>query len=312
MGFWDARLSDLEARGVQFSDEEVEILERGGRVVHLHPLEEAEDGGWPGSERDGKGEVVLTVEVLRTTSPLDRYNSPWKQEFQSVAEALDGTYGRRRWTAFPVYPAVVDLELPKGNSHWLDGHHIEWRAEELNPYAWWNCIPYDPSMDQALGVLMQAQSKRIAEAMWESYHWIADTWRNYMDPLDAWLYTFHPNLISDEDRDNIVESYAANYGGDDDEIERSLRSMGEEMDAFYKVGAINFPTGLEVNGHLIENPYPEVEATGLLPWKPMEQYIPAHEVEAWNLWNRMTARRRLGLSVTDEHPNGTLTKEDIE
>lgn len=297
MGFWDARLSDLEARGVQFSEDEVEILERGGYVVHLHPQEGAEPYG--DTERDASGEIVLTVEVVRAVSPLDLYSPAWQKVAVSVAEYFDKHFHRSEWTSWPAYTGLLDLEMPTDTYLGWDTCMHECRAEDLNLYSWWNCVPYTPEMDPALKVLIKAQADRHAAALWNEMYWLSDLWQNHLDPLDCWIWERHPAALDEEDKTQILAVVVDEITGDEEQAYEWIRITAAELDALYQCGAIPFPEKIQANnGYEIPHPYPDVEPTGALPWRPLEDFIPAHEVEAFDLWRRLNARRRFGLART--------------
>lgn len=310
MGFWDARLSDLEARGVQFSEDEVEILERGGYVVHLHPQEGAEPYG--DAERDASGEIVLTVEVVRAVSPLDLYSPAWQKVPVSVAEYFDKHYHRREWTSWPAYTGLLDLEMPTDTYLGWDTCMHECRAEDLNLYSWWNCVPYTPEMDPALRVLIKAQADRHAAALWNEMYWLNDLWQNYLDPLDCWIYTMHPHVLSEEQEHEIMATVVNEIAHDEEQALEWIKQTAAEMDELYRTGAIPFPDSITVNDVEIPNPYPHVTPTGCLPWRPLEEFIPPHEVEALDLWNRLNARRRLGLARTPRLGQRGLYMETVD
>lgn len=294
MGFWDARLGDLEAAGVRFSDEEVDALERGGRLLHLHPFENAERQSYAVTERDPSGEVVLTLEVIRAISPLDRYLADWKKENITVAGVLDRDVGRERWTAFPAYVGVVDTSIQEC---FFEHPYLDYRADELHTYAWWNCIPFEDSMLPALRVLDRAQTDRHRESLWDEYGWITDMWENCIDPFDCWTLYYRPDLLNDDDTNLIMSSLENEWGIDIRDVESEVRMVAEAMNDIYSHGIWPFPLTKE-DGTPADTRYEGIDALGALPWQPLEHFIPPHEIEALALWQRINARRRHGLQIT--------------
>lgn len=215
MGFWDVRLADLEAVGEVFTEDEVRVLEEGGKVLHLHPLETPDVETYDWCIRDD-GEVVLLPEVCNIIGPLDYLPPPWRNYDGYVnvqaARYLDDNFGgwrsdRSTWTFAPHYAGDVDTQH--------DLHGI--RCEEFGAFVYWNCHPLVTAHDVLLAEqIVNAGTTMLDKALWWPVEWICQEWYSGdgPDPADHWLYQHHRDRMEPEDRDEYRERMRYDHGDD--------------------------------------------------------------------------------------------------
>lgn len=285
MGFWDVRLADLEAQGEVFTQEEVEALENGGLVLHLHPLENA-DTELSGNEwYPGTNEIVTVPEVLQTYSPFSDVLSAWsgQQTGVTLREYLDGEYSGwgGSWNVIPSHVGRVHAGT-------LGQVMCQPREDEITSYVYWNCLPLTSTrMADAADILMSAAGKMLDDAGYWQMQQLCHIAYNYYDPHDAWLYTFHRERLSEADVNQLYTEIDYYSGASSrEEMEHELEITGKEYQYLYERGAL-------------DSCCPDLQhgKDGGLPWRPLSSYL--QEMQEWyalDLYQRLMARRRRAIA----------------
>jgi hypothetical protein len=211
MGFWDVRLADLEAAGEVFTDEEVEVMEEGGKVLHLHPLEtpDIEVMDWC---TYADGEVVVVPEMADVYGP---HQSPpsWVQQHEhawpDVATFLDDNFdwhgGRSMWTDIPRYAGELTHE------HYICGV----RCEELTGFVFWNCWPISASNQHLADQILAAGIRFVDEGLWWQAEWLCrQLYDGEYDLMMPWLMIKHPERVKAADLEVMHDSMSYLHGRD--------------------------------------------------------------------------------------------------
>lgn len=288
MGFWDVRLADLGAAGESFTEDEVRVLEGGGRVLHLHPLEtpDVEVRDWCTYP---DGEVVVLPEVLEVHGPSDLMLPGYYPATEkgkpvppmTVAEYLDKEYswhgGRKDWTDLPRYAGDV------ASLH--DIHSV--RCEEFTAYVYWNCYPLVTKHDEALAEqILAAATEFLDTALWWPVEMMCRAWYDgEYDPVDLWAVVHHPEVIEPEDRDSLIELLEYTYGSyAEEEAKFQAQAVQDLLDARI----------IDLTGHLA--PFAHGEELRIMPWPRMEDILDARkQYDAADLWRRIHARREAAI-----------------
>lgn len=284
MGFWDVRLADLEAAGETFSEEEVEALENGGLILHLHPLENA-DVEVNELEMAAGNQVVLVPEVIQAYAPTAQVLSAWagQQTDITLREYLDANHYSEQgtWTWAPAYCGTVTAGT-------LGQVLATCREDEMTPYVYWNCIPLTSvAMADAAETLIAAAGRMLDDAGYWQMQSLCHISYNYYNPHDAWLWAYHREFLTAEDISQLFTEIDYFSGAHTiSEIEDELRITGGDFQYLYERFALD-----------AEVPDLMHHSQSTLPWKPLGTYL--EEDGSWDaldLLNRVLARRRAGIA----------------
>lgn len=235
MGFWDSQLGDLEALGMVFTDEEIEVLENGGRAVHLRCLPSwdpvyYEQAG--GLEKGTDGQVILLPETILAVAPTSLLSeNEWGVRDSGpplVADALEAEYGEL-WRAWPSAIGSVDQKYTEiyghGSGDWI-------RGETTRPYRFWALFP-DPGPE-----ILRPIEHAALELLDDSHYWdmayICQTDYDNMQTGDgiyppyAWAYVYAPDLLGEEEQTE-VESFMAQYGDEDSSEVRIIANVYRQL-----------------------------------------------------------------------------------
>jgi hypothetical protein len=287
VGFWDVRIADLEARGEYFTDDDVRCLEEGGRVLHLHPLEtpDYEVRDWltyPGTQ-----EIVMLPELADVYGP--RSPGPdWLRKaeggpYLSTAHYLDVNFeyhgGRPAWTGYPRFIGECSHE------HYM----CDSRCEDLNAFAYWNCLPVTGEYEEMLAKqIVHASIQMLDTALYPQVEWVTRmAYEGDYDFADPWLFWYHRDRMKAQDADYLLEAMDASFGNYAEEAMKEQADMFKDLyDA--RIVDIEHP-GLEDLAH--------GEPWGQMPFVPLEQMLwRESHYEAYAFYTKALARRQYALS----------------
>jgi hypothetical protein len=252
VGFWDVRLAALEARGEVFSDDEVRVLEEGGKVIHLHPLQtpDVETRDW--CTYPDRNEIVVLPEILdisgSSEAPPAWVQSQWGKDrlaYPTLGHYMDVNFswmgGRSSWTDVPRYVGQVSHEHP---------HAIcDYSCEDYTAYAYWNCWPIITSHDEDLAKqIIHTGHTFLDKSLWWELEWLCrvayDGEYSYEDP---WLYTYHPKRMKRRDREAFEAVMDYSEG---DNAEESIRLHADQFQNLLNARVIDLEVpGLEDLAH---------------------------------------------------------------
>lgn len=285
MGFWDVRLADLEAAGEVFTDEEVRVLEEGGKVLHLHPLQTPDIEVMDWCTYDD-GTVVVVPELADIYGPRDvppRWTDPGNPPgWPSVAHYMDDNFswrgGRRDWTDIPRDCGEVTHE------HYICGV----RCEELTGFAYFNCWPVTPENELLVRLIVAGGAPLVDSGLWWQAEWLCRMlYEGEYDIIAPWLIVNHPSRISAEDVEATRAVLEYTYGAHD--VDGELKIQAQMFQDLFDARVLDVEhKGLEDLAH--------GEDYRLLPFRHLEDILEDQgNYEAAALWRRLLVRRRMSL-----------------
>lgn len=284
MGFWDVRLADLEALGEVFTDDEVRVLEEGGRVLHLHPLETPDVDTYDWCTY-ADGEVVVLPEIVEVSGLNDVVVNKWHlpgENPMAVAEVLDTTFSwrgnRKSWTDYPRYAGVVDTA------------HDIWtcRCDDLSAFVYWNCYPLLTQEDEALAEQIVGSAETFLErAYWYPVEWVCRLWyEGEYDPADVWMLVNHPERVDPVIREQLEDTFDYSFGND------GLHAMESDAQMFQDLLDARL---ISLTGDYADLDHGEENRT--MPFPRMEDILEEKgHYAAADLWRRIQARRKASLA----------------
>jgi len=286
MGFWDARIASLEALGETFSPDELRVLEEGGEVLHLHPLEfpEYEVANWYTNE---DGSAVLVPEYISTYGPSARANPMWgvPESGVTLAEWMDSQThgGRPAWTEYPAYVGLLHDNVEE----------IYWsvpRSEELHPYLWLNCTPITSENRRLVQEVQMVSMRQINESGHHELGWYIGMWAEGDYPAEyPWLLVNHGPDLSYEERNQILREIKESSwnGWTPDHLEHIVKEQAANFEYLYRHKIIDADDERFRHGGMPADP----------TFTPLDSLLDAEgRHEAADFWRRLLARRRYALA----------------
>jgi hypothetical protein len=301
VGFWDVRLADLEAEGEYFTEDDVKVLEEGGRVLHLHPLEtpDVEVRDWCVYPKTS--EIVVMPEMADVYGPRqagpDWLKTAEGGPYLSVAHFMDRNHtwqgNRSSWTDYP--------RLLGEPSH--EHFFCNMRCEEVSGFAYWNCHPIVGDYQEQLAKeIIRATNVMMDGALYPQVDWLCRmAYEGEWDYADPWLAWNHPKRWKKADLDTFLEQFEAVFGH---YAEEALKEQAEAFEDLYKARIIDVECkGFEDLAH--------GEEWGQMPFVPVEQILwnDGH-YSAYDFYMKALAKRQYTLSRRPRITNYRGISED--
>jgi len=202
--------------------------------------------------------------------------------YLTTAQYLDVHFeyhgGRAAWTYYPRF--IGDLTC----QHYM----CDMRCEDLNAFAYWNCIPITSEHEELLAKqITYASVKMLDNALYPQVEWV--TRMAYEGDYDyelPWLFWNHKDRIKAEDLAMFLEAMDANFGPYAEEACKEQADMFQDL----------------FDARIVDVEHPDLadlahgQPWGDMPFERLENILWAEgHHEAYDFYMKALARRQYAL-----------------
>lgn len=273
MRFWDRQVTRFYAMGIEIDPHDLDVLENGGEVVHLHHLLSPEWAGGYRYEkaRDQNDEPVMVPEILQVPPLNEIYSLDWGNHgghSKTIWQYLESEF-EEEWRKYPSYPGVVDEQ------HNIEDRTLGARLMHLQFYRFWNCNTFPDR--EVIEEMVDAANRRLDNSRYyqvaQVFDWEAENAGMSVDTL--WAFQHDQDRLTKRDWES-VESF----------LNTSDITNQESIDIAVEAYEIAMREGYLCPLHPTDE---EFDSLRPIHYPPMSEFLPP---QLNQMWEGMLARQQ--------------------